>query len=123
MTNRTNQGTGPHSPKQGRGAVARPTRSQIKAMEARAAASATAAEPTVPTIAPLDLDFGAVDSEVVAPTRSALPDRPRKRTIQRVIPITREQEYAYIVSDMRRLLAISGGLLVLMILLLFVVER
>lgn len=92
-------------------------------MEARAATSAATADPAAPSIAPLNLDFGAIEVESAPPSRSALPNRPLRRTVQRVIPITREQEYAYIRSDMQRLLTISGGLLVLMIVLLFVIER
>lgn len=123
MTNRSSKGrSGPHSPKQGRGAPARPTRSQIQAMEARAASAEAGVEPAAPVVAPVALDFAAVESEVSRPSAGALPARARKRTVQKVVPITREQEYAYIRSDMQRLLTISGGLLVLMIALLFVIE-
>jgi len=41
----------------------------------------------------------------------------------RVVELTREQEFAYIRSDMRRLVIIAGGLLALMVLLLIVVSR
>jgi hypothetical protein len=39
------------------------------------------------------------------------------------VELTREQEFAYIRSDMRRLFVIAGGLLAIMIVLLFVVSR
>lgn len=41
----------------------------------------------------------------------------------RVVPLPRNVEFAYIRSDMRRLLAIAGVLLVLMLALLIVVGR
>jgi hypothetical protein len=40
-----------------------------------------------------------------------------------VVELTREQEFAYIRSDMRRLFLIAGGLLAIMIVLLVVVSR
>jgi hypothetical protein len=39
------------------------------------------------------------------------------------VQLTREQEFAYIRSDMRRLVIIAGGLLALMFVLLIVVSR
>jgi len=41
----------------------------------------------------------------------------------RVVELPREQEFAYIRSDMRRLFLIAGGLLAIMIFLLLVVSR
>ena len=41
----------------------------------------------------------------------------------RVVELTREQEFAYIRSDMRRLFLIAGGLLAIMLVLLVVVSR
>ena len=41
----------------------------------------------------------------------------------RAIELTREQEFAYIRSDMRRLIMIAGGLLALMLVLLIFVSR
>jgi hypothetical protein len=41
----------------------------------------------------------------------------------RVVELPREQEFAYIRSDMRRLFLIAGGLLAIMIVLLVVVSR
>lgn len=70
-----------------------------------------------------------MDSEtflVQAPTQGVLPQRrasARPRTVNRVIPLTRPQEYAYISGDMRRLLIIGACLLVLMFVLLFVLDR
>jgi len=56
----------------------------------------------------------------------AAPNRSRRSGIAaapRVVEFTREQEFAYIRSDMRRLIMIAGGLLAIMIVLLFVVSR
>jgi hypothetical protein len=39
------------------------------------------------------------------------------------IELTREQEFAYIRLDMRRLIVIAGGLLALMLVLLVLVSR
>jgi hypothetical protein len=41
----------------------------------------------------------------------------------RAVELTREQEFAYIRADMRRLVIIASGLLALMLLLLIVVSR
>jgi hypothetical protein len=41
----------------------------------------------------------------------------------RAIELTREQEFAYIRSDMRRLFAIAGGLLAIMLVLLVLANR
>jgi hypothetical protein len=37
--------------------------------------------------------------------------------------LSREQEFAYIRSDMRRLFMVAGALLALMLVILFIVER
>ena len=41
----------------------------------------------------------------------------------RAVELTREQEFAYIRSDMRRLFAIAGGLLAIMLVLLVLANR
>ena len=41
----------------------------------------------------------------------------------RAVELTREQEFAYIRSDLRRLFVIAGGLLAVMLILLVVVNR
>jgi hypothetical protein len=54
------------------------------------------------------------------------PSRARRRVAMattRAVELTRDQEFAYIRSDMRRLVIIAGGLLALMLLLLIVVSR
>ena len=43
--------------------------------------------------------------------------------VTRAIELTREQEFAYIRSDMRRLIIIAGALLALMLVLLILVSR
>ena len=60
------------------------------------------------------------DRVVAAPTRarrSVAPAAPR------VVELTREQEFAFIRSDMRRLFLIAGGLLAVMLILLILVSR
>ena len=57
---------------------------------------------------------------VGAPTRSRrLTSMPAARGVE----LTREQEFACIRSDMRRLIMIAGGLLALMLVLLIFVSR
>ena len=56
----------------------------------------------------------------------AAPGRARRSaatTTPRIVELTREQEFAYIRADMRRLVIIAGGLLGLMLVLLIVVSR
>ena len=60
------------------------------------------------------------DGTVSAVTRGR---RPVAMTAPRVVELTREQEFAYIRSDMRRLLLIAGGLLAVMLVLLILVNR
>ncbi len=57
---------------------------------------------------------------VVAPTRAR---RSVAAPAPRAVELTREQEFAYIRSDLRRLFVIAGGLLAIMIVLLIVVNR
>jgi hypothetical protein len=61
------------------------------------------------------------DEIVVAiPTRAR---RPVAAPAPRVVELTRDEEFSYIRSDMRRLLLIASGLLVLMLALLLFVNR
>jgi len=60
------------------------------------------------------------DRVVAAPTRGR---RTGLAAAPRVVELTREQEFAYIRSDMRRLFLIAGGLLAIMIVLLVVISR
>lgn len=60
------------------------------------------------------------DTIVAKPNRTR---RPVPAPAPRAVELTREQEFAYIRSDMRRLFLIAGGLLVLMLGLLFFVSR
>jgi hypothetical protein len=56
----------------------------------------------------------------------AMPTRARRSVpapAPRTVELTREQEFSYIRTDMRRLLVIAGGLLVLMLALLLFVSR
>jgi hypothetical protein len=80
-------------------------------MEAR-----TAATPAAVVARPADA--GAEAS--VAPVPSVAGSR--RRAVARPQLLTREQEYAYIREDMRRLIIIAGALLVLMIVLLFILD-
>ena len=57
---------------------------------------------------------------VAAPVRAR---RAMAMNTPRVVELPREQEFAYIRSDMRRLFLIAGGLLAIMIFLLLVVSR
>jgi hypothetical protein len=59
-------------------------------------------------------------------TAAGVPTRARRQPAMSATPaveMTREQEFAYIRSDMRRLIIIAAALLALMLVLLFVVNR
>ncbi len=45
------------------------------------------------------------------------------RPVPRTVELSREQEFAYIRSDLRRLVLIAGGLLAVMLVLLIVLNR
>jgi hypothetical protein len=75
-------------------------------MEARAAA--TAAENVLP--------------KDPVPGAKRAPARTGRRTINRVYAIPREAEFRYIRSDMRRLILVAAGLLVLMLILLLILN-
>ncbi len=65
-------------------------------------------------------------SPLPEPTVVDAATRSRRRVAMpttRAVELTREQEFAYIRSDMRRLVIIAGGLLALMLILLIVVSR
>ena len=68
---------------------------------------------------------GAVPAAAAGAPSGALPRRRslRAAATAQVARISREEEYAYIREDMRRLLTIGGGLLVFMLVLLVFVER
>jgi hypothetical protein len=62
---------------------------------------------------------GAADGAVSTARR---PVAAAKRAIARPIVLTKEQEYRFIRSDLRRLATTAGALFVVMIVLLFVVD-
>ena len=66
-------------------------------------------------------DF-AIEQQVAAPA-PARARRPTATTAARSVGISREAEFAYIRSDMRRLFVIAGALLALMLLLLVLLNR
>lgn len=97
-------------------------------MEARARATIIPVDPDVPET--IEENLVVVDEEPRprprrSGARSHASDRQRQRTTRPTVrpTLTKEQEYAYIRSDMRRLLYTAGPLLLLMIGLLFVIER
>jgi hypothetical protein len=68
----------------------------------------------------------AIDIEEAEPGAAVAPARVLRRTrpgVSTVVALPREVEYAYIRSDMRRLLIIAGALLALMLVILILVER
>ena len=83
-----------------------PNRAQLQAMEARAAATST--QP----VAPRD--------PVPGPKKA--PARPARRNVNRVYAIPRAAEMRYIRSDMRRLIFVAAGLLVLMLAFLLILD-
>lgn len=111
----------PRTPRQRRGATAQPTKAQIKAMQARSMTDQAGSAPSSKLDNRQSVDQGmqqprttepAVDE---TPAPGVLPRRGRRRVSFRVTPLPRPVEYAFIRSDMRRLLVIAGVLLVLML--------
>lgn len=91
----------------------KPTRAQLRAMEARNAAVGR----EVPGVK--------IAADGVPATRKVAPATGNARLRQggRTITLTREQEYDYITGDLRRLVVIASILLVLMLVILYIVER
>jgi len=88
-------------------------------MEARSIVAPVEPGPEVGTAAAVpaaaeQTEVPAVAIDARAPS-GAGPRRTRPRAATRVVPLPREVEYAYIRSDMRRLLAIAAILLILML--------
>jgi hypothetical protein len=94
----------------GEAPAAKISRAQVKAMEARSTAT-----PVEITGQP------ALAAPAVSPTRATSVSS-KRITYTRPIVLTKEQEYAYIREDMRRLVIIASGLLVLMLVLLFILD-
>ena len=96
----------------------KPNRAQRKAQQVRLAE--TAAPPPIET-SPVAEVVPATAVAVAAPVRSS-----RRTARQKVQPatysISRETEYAYIESDLRRLILTAGALLILMVVLLFLLD-
>jgi len=83
-------------------------------MEVRAAETARSSVPG----AEHDDDF--VEVETIAGPRTA--GIARRRPVAKPIVLTKEEEYRYIRADLRRLALTAGGLFVLMMALLFIVD-
>jgi hypothetical protein len=96
----------------------KPNRAQRKAQEVRMAESSAPA--------PVDLTV-ALDQDEIVPAAATAPaqanrrvNRPKTQAVTYVLP--RDVEYAYIRSDLRRLILTAGALLILMFVLLFVLD-
>lgn len=91
--------------------VPKVNRSQIRAMESRAAST------------PMD-QFSLTGDDVAAlsTARAGSSAISRKKPVQRTFFLSRAQEYAYIRADMRRLIITASGLFVLMLVLLAVLD-
>jgi len=90
-------------------------RAQLQAMEVRAAETLT---PDAQATALAGIDEGGA-AALSVPRRTVMATR---RAIARPIVLTKEQEYRFIRTDLRRLVITAGSLLVLMLLLLLIVE-
>ena len=86
----------------------RPNRAQIQAMEARSVATSST-----------PVETPRAGAAVSAPARGRAAAR---RQVNRVYTLSREAEYAYVRSDMRRLFIIAAGLFALMFVLLFIID-
>ncbi len=91
--------------------VPKVNRSQIRAMESRAAST------------PME-QFSLTGDDVAAlsTARAGSSAISRKKPVQRTFFLSRAQEYAYIRADMRRLIITAAGLLVVMLVLLVIFD-
>ena len=101
--------------KRSRGADREPTRADLKALERRTAATVAGAATGRVTAA--DVPAGGA----VSPHRGVLPPR-ASRVVVAATPLSREQEIAFIGSDLRRL-AILAALMVVIIVVLAIFLR
>lgn len=92
-------------------------RAQVRAMEIREAETRAGTAEVIAT--PGNTVERVVDGAVSAGRR---PVAAAKRAVARPIMLTKEQEYRFIRSDLRRLATTAGALFVVMIVLLFVVD-
>jgi hypothetical protein len=99
------------SQRRGDQSTARVSRAQLRAMEARSVAM-----PPEAFARPGDFE----DAMDISPSGTVVVSR--RRPVARVKVLSREDEYAYIRADMRRLIITASILLVVMIVLLFVLE-
>jgi hypothetical protein len=107
------KGRASRSRRQARGPAQPPTKAELQAIEARRRAT---------TVLPEDVVV--VDDAPSRPTRQATARRTERQRQPAARPtLTKEQEYGYIRSDLRRLVITAGPLLLLMIALLFVLDR
>jgi hypothetical protein len=97
----------------GRSAARQPTKAELQAIEARRRATTVLTEDVV------------VVEEQAPPARRSGASRRAERQRPSAVRtyLTKAQEYAYIRSDLRRLVVTAGPLLLLMIALLFVLDR
>lgn len=90
-------------------------RAQIQAMEIRSAAT---------VVEQHDGGTGAAFIETTTETpRRGSGVKAVKRPVAKPVLLTRAQEYAYVRSDLRRLVVTAGSLFAIMIVLLFLVEH
>lgn len=97
--------------KRARGADREPTRADLKALERRAATTvAGAATSRVPATA------GPAAGGAASPQRGVLPPR-ASRVVVAATPLSREQEIAFIGSDLRRLTILAALMVVIIVVL------
>jgi hypothetical protein len=105
------KGRATRSRRQARNAARQPTRAEIQAMEARSRATVVAGD--VVAVEERPARAGRAPSRTAERQRATIP-RPT---------LSKSQEFAFIRSDLRRLIVTAGPLLLLMILLLVVIDR
>lgn len=109
----------PNQPRGGRRGGRQLNRSEQQAMRIRAAATAAAQAAAVDD-APSP---GSRPAEVAALNRLRRAAAVRTQSINKVLSLSRDEEYAIIRSDLRRLLIIASILLVVMVALLLILPR
>jgi len=80
--------------------------------------------PVAPALPPVrKVTMASARPESASTSRRSSSRRPVRDAAPRIKTLTRQQEYAFVRADLRRLLYTAGGVLVVMIALLFVIEQ
>lgn len=98
-----------------------PDANKIETMTSQSIAPLAPVAPALPPVRKVTM--ASARSESVSTSRRSSSRRPVRDAVPRIKTLTRQQEYTFVRADLRRLLYTAGGVLVVMIALLFVIEQ